>query len=537
MKEGEKMRVSISASDLRDLYGEGFAYVDKTDFLKEWWFWGEKVTLLTRPRRFGKTLTLSMVNYFFNPLYKGVTKADGEPLFEGLRVWEEEDMRALQGTVPVLSMTLSGAKVGTKEEMGHVFSVQVRRMYLLYLDDLIETTRLSEAKKELVRGYAGQKELADPADALVSLCMLLQDAYGKAPILLLDEYDTPLTEAFLNGTLPEVINPLRSFFVQCYKDNPFFSKWLITGITRIAQQSLFSDFNNPCIDTMLRSDYPTLMGYTQEEVVSLLRQMGMENSLAEIGRMYDGYSIAGKGEFYNPFSVNHFLREKELGRYWIDSSGSSLPKAIISEGAADIKEAVANLLGGESVWTRLPLNLVYEDLYQETDAALSFLFFSGYLKVVGRKREEEEDDFLYEVRIPNREVWLYYKKTVMEWVSNRFMASGKGKVLEFCRALLLGDQEKMTAILKALAESCMGEADAVNNPKSPPENFYHGLVLGIVANLADAYHIRSNIPSGIGRYELSLTPKLKEQKPGEQIRCYRIAFLGREVFVKMGMDL
>mgnify|MGYP002869159968 CR=1 FL=1 len=376
------MLVARGESDFQKLYGQGCVYVDKTYFLKKWWKGVDSITLITRPRRFGKTLTLSMIKYFFSPLYKGVTKADGSPLFEGLKVWEDEEMRSLQGTVPVISMTLSGAKSGTKKEMEELLSKQVRSQCRCYRDTLRNNGLLVEDDKELIRRYANTDYYDNPSKVFLDLCTVLQSAYGTAPILLLDEYDTPLTEAFLKGTLQEVIDPLRSFFVQCYKDNTSFSKCVITGITRIAQQSLFSDFNNPCIDTMLNSDYPALMGYTEEEVKTLLKSMGREDSLQEVKDKYDGYSIAGKIDIYNPYSLNMCLANNAMKTYWISTSQSALPKAIITEGAADMKEAIANLLSGEGVWTILPTNLIYENLYQNKDAALSLLFSGGYLKSV-----------------------------------------------------------------------------------------------------------------------------------------------------------
>ena len=406
------MRINTNTANFSRLYGQGNLYVDKTSFLKKWWEAPSNVTLITRPRRFGKTLTMSMIEYFFSPLYKDMKKEDGTALFDGLEGWNDPKMRLLHGAIPVISMSLSGMKEGTKEEMEKTLSAQVSSQCNTYWLALSKSSLLNAELLKELREYGIANSLPNPATAYLRLCQYLQLAFGEAPILLLDEYDTPLTEAFLRGTLSEVIAPLRSFFVQCYKDNKFFSKCLITGITRIAQQSLFSDFNNPDIDTMLESNYPALMGYTEEEVLSLLKQAGLEDRLQEVKKMYDGYSIAGTTDIYNPYSVNKYLAGQSPQNYWIGSSQSSLPKKIMTEGNTNIRHSIIQLINGEGVWTEIPTDLIYETLFTQEAAALSLLFFSGYLKAVDKKMVD--GDILYEVMIPNQEVLSYYKKILKE---------------------------------------------------------------------------------------------------------------------------
>ena len=582
------MRVATSVSDFGRLYGAGGLYVDKTSFLQEWWYGIEDVTLITRPRRFGKTLTLSMIEHFFSPLYKGEKKRDGTPLFEGLAVWKDSQMRALQGTIPVISITISGVNDATAENIAETLSEQVMLRCDDYLSLIKNNPSVEKEEVDLIRSFSYASNLKSQAYALKRLCKVLAKAYQVAPILLMDEYDSPLTEAFLQGTLEETILPLQSFFTKSYKDNKYFSKCLITGITRIGQKSLFSGFNNPVIDTMLSSDYPTLMGYTQEEVESLLRQAALQDSLSDVKRMYDGYRIAEQWDIYNPYSINQFLSKKKLKNYWIDTSASVLPKQIITEGSYDIQQAVINLLNGEAVWTEIPTNLVYENLYTDKYAALSLLFFSGYLKAVEEKKIEDSNDYQYQVEIPNQEVRNYYRTTITNWLDQRFSRNqktgGTKLITDFCQALLAEDKEQMTRTLCNLAETFVGSADAAGGAHFPPENFYHGLVLGILINLSARYEIRSNGDSGLGRFDLSLIPKLQEGKvftkadhaycielkvrdkddtslldaalralkqieekhyiqailnagvPKEQIYCFGIGFHGREVLVANGTE-
>ena len=433
-------------------------------------------------------MTLSMVEYFFSPRYKGVTKRDGSPLFEDLAVWEDEEMRSLQGTVPVISITLSGAEDGSKEQIATVLSKQVQNQYVNYEEILINSPLLSKSLKKVVSRFVEKEKLEDPPGAFVTLCKCLNKAFGKEPILLLDEYDTPYTEAFLKGSLPEVADTMSSFLVQCFKDNHDSSKSLLAGITRIGPRSLFSDFNNPVVDTMLDTDYPVVMGYTEEEVKHLLENAGLGTSFEEVKKMYGGYGVAWQKkvysidgqkwlynvtiheDVYNPYSVNKYLEKKKLGYYWNDKASSGIPKQIITGGSYVIREQVVKLLSGEDVWTVLPTNLVFEDLYTHKAAALSFLFFNGYLTAVAKKRPEGEHRSLYKVKIPNKEVREYYRTTITEWLDEMF-SKGADSVEAFCMALCAGASEKMTEILGELVRFYEGKVDAASNRKMSPESF------------------------------------------------------------------
>ena len=521
------MLIDTSTSDFEQIYGHGFLYVDKTKFLIDWWKKGNKVTLITRPRRFGKSLLLSTVDRFFRPMYKDLVKEDGTPLFEGLDVWEDKKMRAVHGTVPVISMTLSGMKQGRPEEVVEAISRQIQMQYRMYTD-ILRSERLIDEEKAVFRDYIRTGSTKAPGYALQFLCQTLWLVYGTKPILLLDEYDTPLTESFVKGSFAEVMDELRSFFVTAFKDNDYFSKCLMTGITRIAQQSLFSDFNNPKIDTMLSSAYPTALGYTEGEVISLLEQAGRMDLFGLIKKRYDGYSIGTQNDIYNPFSLNHFLSNGDVGAYWVRSSENTLAREVIRNGISDIQEKVMALMEGQSISTELPADLNYKNLYSNPSSAFSLLFSAGFLKYVTKRQDQDSFRVVYEVAIPNEEVRSFYKDVCLHWfeedITNEFSPTRR-----FHKALLEADKNGMTQSLSELALSSIGLPDVANNPKHPPENFYHGLVLGLVAGLEKLYSVKSNGYGGFGRYDITMIPRLDNPRyQSGELYAFCIEFKVRE---------
>ena len=506
------MQINVSAQDFRKIYGEGYLYVDKTRFLIDWWKKGSDVTLMTRPRRFGKSLLLSTVKYFFDPAYRdGVKATDGTPLFESLDVWKDEEMRAVHGTVPVIHMTLSGVKNGLPEETLFELNDQVQSAYTDHIQ-ILESKKLYDQEKTSYLNYASgllPRDQTDPASEMIRLCQYLERVYGKKPVLLMDEYDTPLTEAFTGNTFSSVTDVMRKFLVKTFKDNDHFSKCLITGITRIAQQSLFSNFNNPKIDTMLDAAYPTALGYTREDVDNLLKAAGMEDKCQQVRAMYEGYTMGEEIEIYNPYSVNCFLDTRRFLSFWILSSENALARQVIRNGVTEIQENVMTLLQGGSIITELPTNLVYSSLYSTPASAFSLLFSAGFLKLKQKIRLNPgavPEEYAYEVAIPNGEVTDFFRDVCLKWFGEN-STDENSAVRRFQRALLAADMDQMTQCLSELALSCIGEQDVADNPKHPPENFYHGLVLGMVVSLDGIYKVISNGNSGLGRFDIQMIPK------------------------------
>lgn len=404
------MRINVSSGRLTDIYGQGFLYVDKTRFLRDWWFEGNTVTLITRPRRFGKSLLLSTVQSFFDPNFKDARKTDGTPLFEGLEVWNDDRMRALHGTVPVISLCTSGLQDVSGAGIRELLAYRVRIQYSNY-KGILQSGKLNDVEKEQFLRYQSDGGGDKPEFAVLALCQFLWFVYGVKPIILMDEYDAPLTEAFVKGNLDDVVSALRTFYVAAFKDNDFMSKCLITGITRIAQKSLFSDFNSPEIDTMINSSYPTVLGYTQDDVKKLLEMAGLEDEIEKVRHVYDGYTVGAERHIYNPFSLNHFLKKRQLGRFWIDSSQNTLARDVIRNGSPQIQNVLADLLEGKTITTDLPVNLIYSNLYRQPASAFSMLFSAGFLKLVSKMIISEFPyKESYEVSIPNEEVRSFYSE-------------------------------------------------------------------------------------------------------------------------------
>ncbi len=495
-------------------------YIDKTDFIKEWWDYADEVTLITRPRRFGKTLNMSTVECFFSKQYEG--RSD---LFEGRKVWEDEALRNLQGTYPVIFMTFAGAKSGyddrdengvtiTKAE-GLKIAVKkiIARTYKKF-EDIMKSDLFSEKDRKYYASVG--KEMSDEtaATAISMLSMYLEKFYKKKVLILLDEYDTPMQEAWLYGYWNEAVAFFKNFFVNTFKDNESMERGLITGITRISKESIFSELNHLEVVTTTSDKYAVNFGFTEEEVFSALDESGLGDHKEGVKKWYDGFSFGKYTDIYNPWSIISFIGKKgEYGTYWANTSSNGLVSTLIQTGEADVKKTVEDLLAGKSFTAPIDEQIVFSQLNGNTNAIWSLLLASGYLKTIGREplREDRTGDAEYTLTLTNREVLFMFRNMVKDWFGRNDVSVYYN---EFINALLRDNVRKMNTFMNKVALHTFSYFDTGNKPseETHPERFYHGFVLGMIVNLSDKYKVTSNRESGYGRYDVMIEPFDKTAK-------------------------
>ena len=497
--------VSIGHQNFSTLRENDYFYIDKTGFIREWWENGDSVTLIARPRRFGKTLTMSMVEQFFSVEY-----AERSELFEGLSVWQDEKYRSLQGTIPVISLSFANVKETR-------FESAVQRIGQLLTDlysrnsFLLEGELLTGEEKVFFRSVTMDMPQVVATLAVHKMSEFLYRYYGKKVIILLDEYDTPMQEAFVNGYWEELVSFERNFFNSAFKTNPWLDRALMTGITRVSKESIFSDLNNLVVITSTSELYAEYFGFTQKEVDHALNEYQWPEHKAIVKEWYDGFTFGNKKDIYNPWSIINFLKSGKVGMYWANTSANSLVGKLIREGSRDIKLSFEQLLQGRTIRTSIDEQIVFNQLNQDENAIWSLLLASGYLKVVSYKAANpEKDDWQqeYELALTNLEVRLMFYSMVRSW----FAGSGSD-YNEFVKALLQDDVDAMNEYMNRVALSTFSYFDTGNKPggRAQPERFYHGFVLGLMVDLADRYTVSSNRESGFGRYDIMLEPKKAEE--------------------------
>ena len=493
--------VSIGHQNFSTLRENDYFYIDKTGFIREWWENGDSVTLIARPRRFGKTLTMSMVEQFFSVEY-----ADRSELFEGLSVWQDEKYRSLQGTFPVISLSFANVKETR-------FESAVQRICQLLTDlysrnsFLLEGELLTGEEKVFFRSVKMDMPQVVATLAVHKMSEFLYRYYGKKVIILLDEYDTPMQEAFVNGYWEELVSFERNFFNSAFKTNPWLDRALMTGITRVSKESIFSDLNNLVVITTTSELYAEYFGFTQKEVDDALNEYQWPEQKDIVKEWYDGFTFGNKKDIYNPWSIINFQKSGKVGTYWANTSANSLVGKLIREGSRDIKLSFEQLLQGKTIRTSIDEQIVFNQLNQDENAIWSLLLASGYLKVVSYKAANpEKDDWQqeYELALTNLEVRLMFYNMVRSW----FAGSGSD-YNEFVKALLQDDLDAMNEYMNRVALSTFSYFDTGNKPggHTQPERFYHGFVLGLMVDLADRYTVSSNRESGFGRYDIMLEPK------------------------------
>lgn len=492
-----KSMISIGMQDFAKLRRSGAFYIDKTFFIKEWWENRDDVTLITRPRRFGKTLNLSMVDHFFSNQY-----TDENVLFEGLNIWDDREYQELQGNFPVIFVSLAGVKA---EDYATARDGVIQVLLDLYAKHsfLLQGDALNQQEKEYFSYISPQMSDAVAAMAIHRLSICLHRYYGKKVIILLDEYDTPLQEAYIYGYWDQLTTFIRSLFNCTFKTNPYLERGLMTGITRVSKESIFSDLNNLEVVTTTSEKYADSFGFTEKEVFLALEQMGMTDRKKEVKLWYDGFIFGRCTDIYNPWSIIKFLDTGEFDTYWAATSENSLVSKLIREGSAQLKMNFEDLLAGKTVTVRMDEQIVFEQLQKKKGAIWSLLLASGYLKVVCRELNRKTGRYMYQLKITNHEVLLMFEDMVESWFPEESTSYGN-----FRQALLLGDVDYMNQYMNQIALQTFSSFDTGKQPSgyAEPERFYHGFVLGLIVDLADRYRIISNRESGLGRYDIMMEP-------------------------------
>ncbi len=561
--------LGIGKQDFEKVRKENAFYIDKTKFIREWWESEDDVTLITRPRRFGKTLNMSMLEKFFSVQFAG--RAD---LFCGLAIWEDEKYRRLQGTYPVLFISFADVKETTYIQTKKKICRIIKALYNKY-DFLLENDLLNESEKNDFLNISVDMEDNEASYSLKALSDYLLRYYKKKVIILLDEYDTPMQEAYVNGYWDELVSFTRSLFNATFKTNPYLERAIMTGITRVSKESIFSDLNNLQVITTTSGKYMDCFGFTEEDVFAAIDEYGLSEKRQEVKKWYDGFTFGKQKDIYNPWSILNYLDKRQIGTYWANSSSNSLAGKLIREGSRNVKENFEVLLRGKSIIVEIDEQIVYDQLDEDESAIWSLLLASGYLKVknittyttdFGEWRQE------YELELTNFEVGAMFRQMIRKWFSR-----SAGGYNDFIKALLLDDVKGMNVYMNKVAMATFSYFDTGKSPsEEAPERFYHGFVLGLMVEMADRYVLTSNRESGFGRYDVMLEPrrsgdvgiimefkvqdrteekelsdtvdaalkqiKEKEYKTvliekgisKEKIRSYGFAFCGKQVLIKKG---
>ena len=501
--------ISIGNQSFESIREKDNFYIDKTNFIREWWDNDDTVTLITRPRRFGKTLNMSMLECFFSNKYK-----DRGDLFEGLEIWNNEKYRKLQGTYPVIFLSFAGIKQVKYNETVIKIKDELIRIYNEY-DYIMKSGIYNTNEKMQYQSVCVGMSDTVAQEALKNLSNYLSRYYGKKVIILLDEYDTPMQEAYVNGYWEELVAFTRSLFNSTFKTNPYLERALMTGITRVSKESIFSDLNNLEIVTTLSTKYETSFGFTEKEVFNALDEQGLPDEKEDVKKWYDGFIFGKQKDIYNPWSIINFLDKKEYNTYWADSSSNGLINNLVQKGSPCIKMMMETLLKEETIDVPINEQIVFSELDYSEDAVWSLMLASGYLKVISSDEltGDRRKAVVYKLALTNFEIQLMFENMILRWFS-----PAKQETNEFIRALISGDIESMNEYMNDVVLNTFSSFDSGkhNSERKAPENFFHGFVLGLIVDQTENYIITSNRESGYGRYDIMLEPidKTNEKYPG-----------------------
>lgn len=497
-----KRKVAIGIQDFSKIKERNAFYIDKTEFIREWWESGDDVTLITRPRRFGKTLTMSMVEHFFS-----IDVQNTEELFQDTTIKQVEDVWKLKGSYPVISLTFSDVKETYGEKAKRRIAGLIAEIYNRFAY-LTEKEIMTPAEKDYFWNIASQKEPEEIVVSLRKLSEFLYRYYGKKVLILLDEYDTPLQEAYVDDYWDELTLFIRGLFNASFKSNPYLEKAILTGITRVSKESVFSDLNNLKVITTTSNEYADSFGFTEKEVFAALDEYGKSDRKAVVKEWYDGFTFGDCVDIYNPWSIINYLDTGKLGAYWANTSSNSLIDKLIRSGNVSVKEDFETLLQGKYLVKQIDEQIIYDQLYTKEDAIWSLLLASGYLKIEKTEFDERTGELEYYLSLTNKEVRIMFLRMIRDWFANYDCGYN-----EFIQALLSNDLEAMNVYMNRVALNTFSFFDSGKRPsaESEPERFYHGFVLGLLVELEDRYYISSNRESGFGRYDVILEPRDKNE--------------------------
>ncbi|WP_330363897.1 AAA family ATPase [Butyrivibrio sp. MC2013] len=490
--------ISIGNQDFEAIVRNGYFYIDKTCFIRNWWESADVVTLITRPRRFGKTLNMSMLDYFFSNRHENSAE-----LFEGLEIWKDEKYRTIQGRFPVLFISFAAVKGNNYDTARQQIIQEIVALYRSN-DYLIHSEQVNDMDRQFWDMVGYDMNDATAASAIRYLCELMSRYYGSKVLVLLDEYDTPIHEAYTEGFWDQMTSFIRNLFNATFKTNPFLERAILTGITRVSKESIFSDLNNLKIDSMIGARYDKDFGFTEAEVRAALSAYGLSDQYEAVKEWYDGFRIGDSLDIYNPWSVTRYLDAGVLDNYWANTSENSMVEKLIREGGIDVKKDMESLLAGESVSALIDNEIVFDLIDRNESGIYSLLLAAGYLKAEQRQDDTPGVRKKFSMSLTNLEV-----KHVFEDMIKRWFEGDNVRYNDFIKALLLNDLKYMNRFMNEVAENTFSIFDSGSRPsvKTEPEKFYHGFVLGLIVELQDKYHVRSNRESGFGRYDVCLEPR------------------------------
>ena len=494
-------KVTIGNQEFEKIIKNNYFYIDKTTFIKKWWESGDIVTLITRPRRFGKTLNMDMLKSFFSNEYM-----DRAELFDKLAIWKDEKYRKLQGTYPVIFLSFADVKQNNYNDMVQKIKNIITDVYIQY-SYIIENSAMTALEYEQWQRVNYNMDDVTAQDSIKNLSKWLCEYYKRKVIILLDEYDTPMQEAYTGEFWDKFVSFMRSFFNATFKTNPYLERALMTGITRVSKESIFSDLNNLNVVTTTSKEYEDSFGFTEEEVYNALEVYNMADEKEKVKKWYDGFTFGDISGIYNPWSITNYLDKREYRAYWAYTSSNSLINRIIRTASSDIKCKMEDLLNGREIVVNFDEQIVFDQLGKNDSAIWSLMMASGYLTASEVEYRGELRTPWYHLKITNLETRAMFNQMFIDWFGS--VQESYGRLVQ---ALIKGDIESMNAYMNRITLSTFSFFD-VGGEYQEPERFYHGFVLGLMAEQTENYILRSNRESGFGRYDVMMIPK-REELPG-----------------------
>ena len=494
-------KVTIGNQEFEKIIKNNYFYIDKTTFIKKWWESGDIVTLITRPRRFGKTLNMDMLKSFFSNEYM-----DRGELFDKLAIWKDEKYRKLQGTYPVIFLSFADVKQNNYNDMVQKIKNIITDVYIQY-SYIIENSAMTALEYEQWQRVNYNMDDVTAQDSIKNLSKWLCEYYKRKVIILLDEYDTPMQEAYTGEFWDKFVSFMRSFFNATFKTNPYLERALMTGITRVSKESIFSDLNNLNVVTTTSKEYEDCFGFTEEEVYKALEVYNMADEKEKVKKWYDGFTFGDISGIYNPWSITNYLDKREYRAYWAYTSSNSLINRIIRTASSDIKCKMEDLLNGKEIVVNFDEQIVFDQLGKNDSAIWSLMMASGYLTASEVEYRGELRTPWYHLKITNLETRAMFNQMFIDWFGS--VQESYGRLVQ---ALIKGDIESMNAYMNRITLSTFSFFD-VGGEYQEPERFYHGFVLGLMAEQTENYILRSNRESGFGRYDVMMIPK-REELPG-----------------------
>ena len=487
--------IGLGQSDFRALRIRKNYYIDKTMYIKDIIDNRSKVILVTRPRRFGKTLNMSMLRYYFD-----CSQKDNKELFEGLKIMEQgEEYTSKLGYYPCIYLTLKDISEVNYPNMILNLKTAVSDMYLEHIY-LLDSDKIYPFEKEQIKDILSYKEDEIVLrNSIKTLSKYLNRYYNKPVMLFLDEYDVPLQSAYVNGYYEQGVTFFKTFYGTTFKDNQYLQKTVLTGVSRVAKESIFSGANNFDVYTVLDDEFSDDFGITEKEMDKIIEDFEVQDEKEEIKKWYDGYIIGHTEGIYNPWSILNYLKNKELKPYWVNTSSNDLIKLILKN-SATVKEKIEQLLRDEEIEVPINLETVIVGIEQNEENIWGLLLGTGYLKVTG---VVDLAMGVYKVKIPNYEIKFLFQNIIRDWFNDKVIGNNLNTILKDLVTLKLDEFEQK---FKVLVRQMFSFMDVGENTA---ENFYHAFVLGMLVGLKDSYYVNSNRESGYGRYDIMLEPKDK----------------------------